>query len=240
MTTMRVCSLILEDNWPGTPNPNLTIPDGGWANTTDNFTTTSAAQSTPYPPGTKITAYSDNTHAKGYYTTQYLMYHDYSAQDINATDFSLSSAWCAHYDNSDAEKYTTDVSAVPYYVLSKCYTTVSSDITKGFPVALPCATIAGDGSAVQVTGYGDAWGWFWVGGVCPLDDVSHFRGSGDNTRGFDFTTDSLQRSGPVMGCVTLTTFHLMSCDFTNFADTTTPTDSGGVSRRIGWACVSSK
>ena len=216
MTTVNLCNLYLVDSWPGPVNPNRSVPTDGWDNTVDNITTTVAGETPPVPVGTKVMAYSDNTHAKGYYTMMYLMYHSYeaaAAAHINPTDFSLKGAWCAHYDGSDAEKYTTGFSAVPYYVVSKCYTAVSADMTTlGLPIALPCATIEGDGTAVFVTGYGDAYGWFWVGGVPPLDDVSYFRGAGDDTRGFDFTTDVLCRKGQVYFDMTADQSWLTSCD----------------------------
>jgi hypothetical protein len=239
MTTVRLAYLNLEDRWPGQPNPNLSEPTAGWDNTTDNFTTTSAAQATPYPVGTKIMSHSANAHAPGFYTMMYLMFHDFSSAPINATDFSLKGAWCAHHDGSNAEKYTTDVSSVPYYVVSKCYTAIASDMTTlGTPIALPCATLDGDGTATFVTGYGDAYGWFWVGGVPPLDDVSHFRGALDNTRGFDMTTDILCRKGQVYFDMTADQSWLTSCDISESGQA--DASKGEVPFPHAYLCISSK
>lgn len=240
MSTIHFGAITLNGSaWPGSPNPDLSEPTAGWDNTTDNFTTTSASQSTPYPVGTKIMSYSANPENPGFYTMMYLMYTDFSAQDINATDYSLGKAFCAHFDASTAEKYASDTSAVPYYVVSKCYTAISSDITKGQPMAVPCATLAGDGSAVQVTGYGDAYGWFWVDGVCPLDDVSHFRGAADTSKGFDITVDSLMRGGPLMMCMTATIGWLSSMDATNYGDSTAFTNVlAPIGAPIAYACTS--
>jgi hypothetical protein len=239
MSTIHFGALVLNDGWPGLPNPNLTIPDDGWNNTTDNFTTTSANQATPYPVGTKIQFYSANPENPGYYTMMYLMYTDYSDNDIEATDYSLNKAFCAHFDASTAEKYASDTSAVPYYVVSKCYTVVSSDITHGVPIAVPCATLGADGTAVQVTGYGDAYGWFWVGGVCPLDDVSLFRGALDTSKGFDISVDTLMRDGPLMMCMTAHIAWLSSMDATNYGDSTAFTNTlHNLGHPIAFACTS--
>lgn len=237
MTLVNLGYITLNDGFPGAINPNRSVPTDGWDNTVDNITTTSSGQTPPVPVGTKVMAYSDNPHAPGFYTMQYLMFHDYSSAPINATDYSINGAWCAHCDISDAEKYTTDFSAVPWYVVSKCYTAVSSDITQGFPVALPCATLDGDGSAAFVTGYGDAYGWFWVGGVCPLDDVSHFRGQSDTSQGFDFSTDTLMRNGPIMACMSAAWMKIVNTDLSDVADATA---SIGLSPyAFGHACTSS-
>lgn len=226
--------------WPGPVNPNRSIPTDGWDNTIDNFTTTSSGQSTETPIGTKISVYSNNPVNPGYYTMQYLMFHDYSAQDINDTDFSKGLAFCSHCDMSDAEKYTEDASAVPYYVVGKCWTAVSSDITKGQPMAIPCATLASDGSDVFVTGFGDAYGWFWIDGVCPLNDVSHFRGAADTAKGFDFSTDTKMRGGPLMVCMSAAQVWLSSDDATNYGDSTAFTNTlmaiGG--KTIAYSCTS--
>lgn len=241
MSTIHLGAIRLDGRgWPGPVNPNRSIPTDGWDNTIDNITTTVASEAPPVPIGTKIMAHSNNPEAPGYYVMQYLMFHDYSSAPISATDYSLKGAWCSHYDGSDAEKYATDTSAVPWYVVSKCYTAVSSDITKGQPMCLPCATLDSDGSAVQVTGYGDTYGWFWVEGVCPLDDVSHFRGALDTSKGFDFSTDTLMRGGPLMVCMTAAVAWLSSDDGTNYGDSTAFTNTlaavGG--KTVAWACTS--
>jgi len=241
MSTIHFGAIRLNGaGWPGPVNPNRSIPTDGWDNTTDNLTTTTANESPPVPVGTKVMAYSNNPENPGFYTMQYLMYHDYSTQDINATDFSLGKALCSHCDISDAEKYASDTSAVPYYVVSKCYTAVSSDCTKGQPICVPCATLASDGSGAQVAGYGDAYGWFWVDGVCPLNDVSHFRGAADTSKGFDISTDTKMRGGPLMLCMTATIGWLSSDDATNYGDSTAFTNVltavGG--KTIAWSCTS--
>ncbi len=237
---LHLADIILKDGWPGLPNANQGIPTGGWDNTTDNFTTTSANQVTRYPVGTKITMLTDNSYCSGNYTMQYLMFHDYSAKDISA-DFSDGEMWCCHYDGSDAEKYFIDFSHVPYYVVTRCYTGGVCDATRGLPLAIPCATIASDGSAVYVTGYGDAYGWFWVGGVCPCADATLLQGTAGTLAGADVSVDTLMRKGPFHAEFSGASIGLFTCDLSNFGDSTDVGDNivgiEGIGGQ-GYACVS--
>lgn len=229
MSTIRLCYMNLIDRWPGTPNPNRSIPTDGWDNTVDNMITTSANETPPVPVGTKVMAYSNNKHAPGWYTMIYLMFHSYEdgVDVITKTDYSLKGAWCSHTDGSTSEKCDTDLSVSPYYVVSRCYTVVSSEITEqGYGVVLPCATLDSDGTVVLVQTYGDGYGWFWCGGVPPLQDVSHFRGAADNSKGFDFTTDILCRKGAVLFEMTADQSWLTSCDWSEGG--LTSDGSGGI------------
>jgi len=215
MTTVRLCDFNLIDSWPGPVNPNRSIPTDGWDNTVDNMITTGTSETPPVPVGTKVMAYSNNANAPGWYTCIFLMFHSYEdgVDVITKTDYSLKGAWCAHADGSTAEKYTEDVSGIPYYVVSRCYTAAGNDMTDmGLGICLPCATLDSDGTGVFVAGYGDGYGWFWCGGVPPLNDVSHFRGAADNSKGFDFTTDILCRKGAVLFEMTADQSWLTSCD----------------------------
>lgn len=186
MAGINMSSIILNDRWPGIPNPNLGIPTGSWDNTNDCFKTTAAADLPSYPLGTKIMAYSDNTWAPGWYTMMYLMFHSYcSAALVDVSqDFSDGFPACTPADGSTAQAYNTmgDSSTIPYYVVSRCITKAGGavDYTRaacaggGMGVAIPCWTASSDGTGVYVAGYGDSYGWFWVGGVCPAKDVSIF------------------------------------------------------------------
>jgi len=248
---MHLSSLVLNDRWPGAVNPNQSIPTGGWDNTTDNFTTTSANQVTRYPVGTKIMAYTDNTYCAGYYTMMYLMFHsdgsDTATSDISA-DFSDGNMYCAHSDSSDAEKANTDFSVTPYYVVTRCFSAgggvQASDITSGAPLAIPCATLNCDGTGVQIAGYGDCYAWFWVGGVCPCADATLMQGTAGSLAGADVSVETLMRRGPVMACFSGTTIGFLSLDVSNIADTTTlAAEAGvlpimGIHPPIGWACTS--
>lgn len=241
MTTIRLAYLNLIDRWPGAVNPNRSIPTDGWDNTIDNMITTAAGQSPPVPVGTKIMGYSDNANAPGWYTMMYLMFHSYEdgVDVITSTDYSLKGAWCFHTDGSTSEKLDGDLSVSPYYVVSKCYTAVSSDMTSdGLGIALPCATLDSDGTVVYVQTYGDGYGWFWVGGVPPLNDVSLFRGAADASKGFDFTTDTLCRKGAVMFCPTTDQTWLTSCDISEVEDD--DASGGAIPFPHATLCVSSQ
>lgn len=237
--TLRLANLILYDNWPGIPNANQGIPTGGWDNTTDNFTTTSAEQVTRYPAGTKITMYTDNSYAPGNYTMMYLLYHCYCDGVDISDDFSDGNMFCAHHDTSAAEKYDVDTSTVPYFQIGRCYTTASADVTLGMPIAIPCATLDADGTTAYTNGYGDAWCWCWVGGVCPCKDATLLQGSGGSLMGADITVDTLMGKGPVIAEFTGATVELFSADLTNFGDSTAFTNvlARGIGG-IGYVCTS--
>ena len=197
MGVVSLGDLVLTDRFPGHVNPNLGIPTGGWDSTEANFVTTAADTPAPlYPAGTKIEAYTDNSNNPGYYTMAYLSYHCYSTTVgvIEAGDLSLNVGWCFHWDQSDAVFYAAqgaDTSIVPYYVVGGIEGQADgfTDSSKGGALAIPCLSkSAGESSAAYVSGYGDSWGWFWVGGVCPVQDVTLFKGAADTSfAGLDVT-----------------------------------------------------
>lgn len=161
MATIGMSYLVLEDNWPGAPNPNLGMPTGGWDNTTD------CCVSVPtYAPGTKIMAFNDCTRNKGYYTMAYLARADGSfALDVsgeagNLAAPSVANLVCTHMDSTTVDGNET---YVPWYFVSGDCT--KSDTTTG---GLGCVAIQ-CGSMNSEDGTNDAfdYGWFWVGGVCP-------------------------------------------------------------------------
>lgn len=193
MAGINLSSVILYDRWPGPVNPNLSIPADGWDNTLDCFKTTSANDQPSYPLGTKIMAYSDNSWAPGWYTMIYLMYHSYEAVALYecSKDFSNGLPMCgpivagaAGTCQSQTQLATFgDNTALPYYLVSRCVSACAgrSDFSRsvvGGPYALPCWTASSDGSVAATNGYGDAYGWFWIGGVCPARDVTLFDGAG--------------------------------------------------------------
>lgn len=194
MAAIPLGHILLIDRWPGPVNPNLGIPTGGWDGTTHSCVTASV-----YPPGTKIMAYSDATPNPGWYTMYYGVIAGYSAgtkpcSDGPEQDVSDGKMWCAHScltaDVGDAT-YTNltynDGSVAPRYVLGACGTSAITDLTLGEPIALAC-----------VTAEGNEFAWFWIGGVCPVGDVTMFQGSsGDATQeaaGADMTV--LMTTGP--------------------------------------------
>ena len=249
---LRLSQFILDEKkWPGAVNTNQSIPTGGWDNTTDNFTTTAGNITPPnYPVGIKIQQYTDNTYCAGYYTMAYLMLHDSSSADISG-DFSDGNMFCSHYDGSKANKYQSDISAVPWYVLTNCHEAGGidggSDITSGSPLAIPCATLDADSSLQHgdddafATGYGDAYGWFWVGGVCPCKDATLLQGTGGSLAGADISVESLMRKGAVMASFCGATIGLFSMDVSNYTDVTTldeDTANTILDLAVGWVCTS--
>ena len=202
MANIRLCDVQLPDNWPGEADQHLGVPANGWDNTKDNFVTTSAdgtdAKSLgTYPMGTKIKAYTDNTNCPGWYTMMYLGLHCATATEANASicaEFSDTGFMCSHVGMVDASHTMfSEGSVAPYYILGTCFTTNSSDLTQGGPVAIPCAT-HGPGSSDQSSnytlGYGDSFGWFWVGGVCPCKDATIMDDTQGSLRGIDLTASA--------------------------------------------------
>lgn len=250
---LRLSHLILYDKWPGTPNPNLGIPTGGFDATAWNLSTaddTATADTPPYPLGTKIQAYTDNSECPGYYTMMYLARHEFSSECISS-DFSEANIFCSTPGvlcQTHVSATPTDTSGpAPYYYVTACYTVQSCEISNGNPVAVACTTADADSSIALTTdpkanGYGHALGWFWVGGVCPCADITLLKGLGDSLAGADITTDAgaYQKKGPVMLCYTAASVKLFSTDMSNFNDssaflnTISPTGAA-----IGWACGSS-
>lgn len=179
MAAIPLGNIQLIDRWPGPVNPNLGIPTGGWDGTTHSCVTTAV-----YQIGTKVMAYSDATPNPGWYTMMYARIAGYSAgtlvgSDGPEQDISDGKMWCFHSeltedanDNTYSNLNITDGSHSPRFLLSGCTTSAITDCTLGGPAALACATY---------NGY--ECGWFWVGGVCPVADVTIFQGdSGDATQ----------------------------------------------------------
>ena len=247
MAGVQLSNVILHDRWPGVPVQGLGIPTDGWDNTHDNFKTTSAGDRPAYPLGTKIAAYSDNSWAPGWYTMMYLMYHSYEAGALYdvSNDFSDGQFWCTHADGSTAQNYATiaDNSTIPYYVVSKCITKTAGDLSLIGAVAVPCCTLSSDGTGVYVAGYGDSYGWFWVGGVCPAKDITIFdedsAGNASTCQGIGacVTIDAPTNAhGPVYleygGALSTV---MMTPDPTNVGDVTDLFNTGYYTE-IGWIC----
>ena len=257
MAGINMSSIILNDRWPGVPVPTLGVPTNGWDNTYDNYKTTATVNTPRYPLGTKVMAYSDNSWAPGWYTMMYLMYHSYCnaviAGDISQ-DFSDGFQACTHCDGSTAQAYDVmaDTSVIPYYVVSKCYTIAGGEVdytrsqSSAGAVAVPCATLSSDGTGVYVAGYGDSYGWFWVGGVCPAKDVSIFDvanrtlGSGCCGIGACVSGDwAVRANGPLYFCISdAISTGLLTCDPTvawKLANDISQ-DSQTI-QPIGWSCM---
>lgn len=261
MANLRLSRLVLYDKWPGLPSPHAVYPNRtaacgtagkGWDNTVDNF---SVADDTsrylnrggPNRGGTRVRigekrqAYTDNTNCPGYYTMMYLCLHSFesgAAKGDISKDFSDGRFFCAPAGLVCASSSEwADTSVGPYHVVSNCYT--GSDVTKIGMLAIPCSTyIRSDGTLVDSAnnGFGDGYGWFWVGGVCPCKDATLLDDETGSTKGVDITCES--DKGPVLVEVTGGAAWLLPADITNLTDATSLTgpDTGGLI--AGWVCDS--
>lgn len=251
---LHLSSLVLYDRWPGPVNMKQGIPTDGWDSTTQNFkidTSVTSKQPQPaHPLGTKISAYTDNTYCAGWYTMIYLMFHDQSnsttGYDISA-DFSEANIFVSHVDGSHAMKYQSDISANPWYVVGTAIDSSFTDATEGSPVAIACFTHTADSSEDFAAGNpyennrGDAYGWFWCGGVCPCEDATLLQGLAGKLYGAGITVDNLMRKGPVMYEITENTPYLINTDVSNFDDATTLDNNvvlTNIATAIGYACAS--
>ncbi|MDD5533075.1 MAG: hypothetical protein PHC52_09785 [Syntrophales bacterium] len=238
MATVRLSKVILNDRWPGTPS-DLPVPINGWDNTLDNFKTTASTDLPRYPLGTKIRAYTDNTNCPGWYTMMYLQLTSYCSGACISADFSDGKFLCAHAAEITTSMNPVDASIPGYYVVARCYTAVASDATIGAPLAVPCASLAPDGTTAYTNGYGDAYGWFWVGGVCPCKDATIMDDGSGNTKGVDMTTFSTLRRGPFMVEITGGTCMLESPDMSAVADATAVQVGPDAAALVqGWVCAS--
>lgn len=162
--------ILLYDKWPGTPNPNLGVPAGGW-----DSTLYSACQSAPaYLPGTKISAYQDHTYCEGAYTMCYMCFLESSDWNFdvlcpsdteNAFVCSDIGGECADSIDLVEGSYAgvVDYTESLWWIVTNSYT--NGDASATGRVALPTAAFS--------TG---EFGWFWVGGVCPIAEVTFFDG----------------------------------------------------------------
>lgn len=252
MANMRLCRLVLDDKWPGVAQhadfPVRTSACGtngkGWDNTIDNYSsaddTARALNAGPYavPLGSKRQAYTDNTNCPGYYTMMYLCYHSFCDGLDISKDFSDGNFFCAPAAIGCAScSEWADTSVGPYHVVSRCYTAIASDATKAGRIAIPCSThIYSDGTGVNAAGYGDGYGWFWVGGVCPCKDATILDDETGDQKGVDLTCQC-DRGAQIIEITTGLPM-LMPDDMSNMADATGSVGSTTASIAIGWTCAS--
>lgn len=235
MANIRLTDIVLTDRWPGVPNNQIGIPTDGWDNTIDNFKSTAATDTIPHPLGEKRMVYTDNTEASGWYTMMYLQVCDASnlTTDVSA-DLSQSNIFYAHNDTTECVGVGAE-SRAPYYVVGRCSTDIVNDATKGSPLAVRCCSVQNDGSTGDTNQYGDGYGWFWIGGVCPCKDATQLQGLAGSLAGADITVGILER-GPFMIDATLL---LVTPDMSNTGDATAVQTGRDAAALIqGWACVS--
>lgn len=167
---IEIHKILLYDKWPGEPNPNLGIPAGGW-----DSTLYSACQSVPaYPPGTKIQAYQDHTYCEGQYTMCYMCFHESSdwAYDVLAMSDTQNAVICGDVggegnhglvvlDGSYGDGGLLDYTESVWWIVTNSY--INGDVSATGRVAVPVGGMS-EGE----------FGWFWVGGVCPVGEVTFY------------------------------------------------------------------
>ena len=212
MAAIKLNDLILFDNWPGFVDGHIGKPTDGWDSTqpdSGNCVTTPK-----FRVGTKIGGYEDNTRGAGSYIMQYLRFHEGTdfAQDVGAVSDGY--RMCAHAEGTAAGDTTTgDYTYTPWYVVTNDCT--NSDMTSGGPICFPCADLSHNN-----------YGWFWVGGVCPISEVTAFVVSGDITGADLKTTGDVVLGGKVCveddgtngGSIAPMSDITKMCDTTNFND----------------------
>lgn len=215
MSLIHMAYIQLSDNWPGYPAITDGVPPDGWDGTSHH----GVSEAPAYPPGTKIQAYSDNSHAQGYYTMMYGALAGYSSLSHNIEAGSIctlqtGAGICAKADMTPDASITADSTyKYPYasgdgtnmtwWTMHVCQSAGHTDLSQGGRVCIPCGTM----SAGQ-------YGWFWVGGVCPVSDVTFFDATAGDGSGHDLTcSDTL--IGPFMFCSTAACTELLDADATD-------------------------
>jgi hypothetical protein len=143
----------------------------------------------------------------------YLQYATFEDSDISIGDYSGNAAICCHADNSTPENYDVDYSSVPYYVVSPDITGTDAALANMPRVAFPCATLDSDGTASNANGYGDSYGWFWIGGVCPVNDATILDGTAGSGIGADVGCGSMVSSGAVVAAFSTASIYIERPDF---------------------------
>ena len=163
--------LVLIDNWPGSPSPNLSVP-------TDGFAVPAAGVATAaYKVGTKIQVYNETLGIPGFSTFIYLQYEGTGAPTLAArqvvTPDTNASLYIVTNDPDSCLSIAALPSAVALSVMTDAYfgwfwcggvcpedfvTDLGGNyLTAGSAVALGSAIIAADCSADSI-GYGIAAG----------------------------------------------------------------------------------
>lgn len=147
-STIDDAKLILYDRWPGEVDQNLGVPPDGFTGASHHNVATAQ-----YEPGTKIKVY-DKTN-KGYATLIYLQY----IAGTKAATLALAAKQFVCMDTSEQAAAAT----------SPTYFKVGDDASE----CLLTGPMAVALSAMTTTYYG----WFWCGGVCPVDSVAALGGN---------------------------------------------------------------
>lgn len=164
MVAVNTKKLWLNDNWPGSPNPNLGIPRGGF-----DATAWTDASTEEYPIGTKIQVYQDFSGLCGNYTMIYLRYYCMSNYwAVEKADLS-DAGHCIFQQFCNSTCLSSDGTSAMFTVTNSG--TIDTGAACGTNSGL-CAIACGSLSDRDTTTDGNnpgGYGWFWVGGPCPMD-----------------------------------------------------------------------
>jgi hypothetical protein len=183
MAVIAMKNLVLYDKWPGAVNPNKSYPVRNplsktpWDGSDQHDVSIAAV-----PIGEKRMAYNDATYNPGWYTMMYLQFAEGSeyAFDGNAdvTAQGLGSGFCFPYATVDGNM-DADGTGRWYLVtndLTNSCGTKTDAAGGGLAFTARAAIPAGDISGKFITTGRNNFGWFWVGGVCPIADITSFDG----------------------------------------------------------------
>ena len=232
MAVLNTKNLILYDKWPGPINPNKSYPirnplsNNHWDGSDQHDVSVAAV-----PIGEKRMAYNDSTFNPGWYTMMYLQFAEGSdyAYDGNAdiTAQAAGSGFCFPYSSVDGNMDADGTSR--WYLVSNDLTNTCATKTDaaggGLAFTARAAVPAGDISGNFASTGRNNFGWFWVGGVFPVVDITSFNG--------DITTGG----GVVAGQEVMVTDDGDNGATIDIADWSTCTDATGGVGNIGGAII---
>jgi len=148
-TTIAGNKIILLDRFPGTPLQNVSVPEDGFTGTAHHNVATAA-----YPVGTKIQVYCDGGTVTGTTTSNagYAVFVYAKLETQDGTNILAAKHICVL--EKDAE---------PYDLCNDSASDIGATLG---PVAVGLSAMTND-----------YYGWFWCGGVCPVEYVAALGGT---------------------------------------------------------------
>lgn len=192
MVAINTKKLVLKDTWPGTPNPNLGIPTGGF-----DATTWTDSSTEEYKIGTKIQVYQDFSGISGMYTMIYLRYYCMSTLwAVEKADLS-DVGHCVFQQHCNSTCLSGDGTSAIFTVTNAgTIDTGYTCGTKGGGVAIACGTLSDRDTTTDGANTG-GYGWFWIDGVCPMDCTML---AGEADAGVDMSTGGNVAIGEPIYC----------------------------------------
>ena len=139
-STITGVSLVLNDYWPGLPTQNIPTADGNGNHFTNS--THHNVSTAIYKPGTKVEVWDIS--GQGFSTLVYLRYNDSDDETGVLGSIAVPEAV---------------VTSLKYYDVTVDGDSISSDVgAKRIPFGIMLSTMTNT-----------YFGWFWCGGVCPID-----------------------------------------------------------------------